>query len=89
VAMHAYIDVGGLGPVDPALDLVGTCSRPPHDTPCGSTSPAVTSNGRAGPAWALQQALGAGWYYTDTNAATSSMGQRALQRLLAQPPSIP
>ncbi len=42
-----------------------------------------------GAAWALQQALGVGWYYVDSNPATSSMGLRTLERLVAHPPAMP
>ncbi|MGR7024253.1 hypothetical protein [Geodermatophilus sp. URMC 62] len=42
-----------------------------------------------GAAWALQQALGVGWYYVDSNPAMSSMGLRTLDRLVAHPPAMP
>ena len=36
-----------------------------------------------GRAWALVQAMGAVWYYVDSNPPMSRMGRRTLQRLLA------
>ncbi|WP_211517131.1 hypothetical protein [Geodermatophilus africanus] len=42
-----------------------------------------------GAAWALQQALGAGWYYVDSNPAMSAMGLRTLERLVTDPPAVP
>jgi hypothetical protein len=36
-----------------------------------------------GKAWAFEQAMGAAWYYAGTNLAMSLMGQRTLQRILA------
>ena len=37
-------------------------------------------------AWAFEQALGAVWYYEDTNPAMSAMGRRTLRRILADSP---
>jgi hypothetical protein len=39
-----------------------------------------------GKAWAFEQALGAVWYYADTNIAMSQMGQRTLERIQAGTP---
>ncbi|HSK32587.1 MAG TPA: phosphotransferase [Propionicimonas sp.] len=36
-----------------------------------------------GRAWALEQAMGAAWYYEQTNPAMSRMGVRTIERLLA------
>jgi hypothetical protein len=36
-----------------------------------------------GKAWAFQQALGAVWYYSESNPAMSRMGRRTLQRIEA------
>jgi hypothetical protein len=38
---------------------------------------------RRGQAWAFEQAMGAAWYYRETNPAMSHMGQVTLARLLA------
>jgi len=42
-----------------------------------------------GTAWALEQAIGAVWYYVDSNPAMSCMGSRTLARITAHPPAIP
>ena len=36
-----------------------------------------------GTAWALEQAMGAVWYYVDSNPAMSRMGLRTLERITA------
>ena len=36
-----------------------------------------------GKAWAFEQAMGAVWYYVDSNPAMSRMGQRTLDRIMA------
>ena len=78
--LTGVLDVGGLGPADPALDLVGAwhsrCSRPAtgrqvlRDAP-GLRRPGMAERGRA---WAFEQAMGVTWYYVDTNPAMSRMG---------------
>jgi aminoglycoside phosphotransferase (APT) family kinase protein len=79
------IDVGGLGPADPALDLVGAwhlLEAGPRqvlrdDLGCGDLE------WERGKAWAFEQAMGAAWYYVESNPAMSLMGQRTLQRIMA------
>jgi aminoglycoside phosphotransferase (APT) family kinase protein len=83
--LAGVIDVGGLGPADPALDLV--CAwhlleagprRVLHDDlNCDDLE------WERGKAWAFEQAMGAVWYYVESNPAMSLMGQRTLQRILA------
>lgn len=78
------IDVGGLGPADPALDLVAAwhlLEAEPRDAfrrklDCDDVE------WHRGIAWALEQALGAAWYYAATNTAMSRMGQRTIGRIL-------
>jgi hypothetical protein len=36
-----------------------------------------------GKAWAFEQAMGAVWYYVDSNPAMSNMGQRTLAHIMA------
>jgi hypothetical protein len=36
-----------------------------------------------GKAWAFEQAMGAIWYYVDSNPAMSHMGRRTLDRIMA------
>jgi len=79
------IDVGGLGPADPALDLVGAwhlLDPGPRrvfrdDLECDDLEWA------RGKAWAFEQAMGAVWYYFESNPAMSLMGQRTLERITA------
>jgi aminoglycoside phosphotransferase (APT) family kinase protein len=86
--LAGVIDVGGLGPADPALDLVAGW----HLLETGPRQVFRASLGcgdlewERGKAWAFEQAMGAVWYYTETNPAMSRMGRRTLHRLQAGPP---
>jgi aminoglycoside phosphotransferase (APT) family kinase protein len=79
------LDVGGLGPADPALDLVGAwhlLEAGPRgvfraDLECDDLEWA------RGKAWAFEQAMGAAWYYVESNPTMSQMGRRTLERILA------
>jgi aminoglycoside phosphotransferase (APT) family kinase protein len=83
--LAGVIDAGGLGPADPALDLVagwhlleagpGQVFR--DDLSCDDLE---WERGRA---WAFEQAMGAVWYYAESNPAMSRMGRRTLERVLA------
>ena len=83
--LAAVIDVGGLGPADPALDLVGAwhlLEADPRrafrqDFGCDDLE------WERGKAWAFEQSMGAAWYYAESNPAMSLMGQRTLQRIVA------
>jgi aminoglycoside phosphotransferase (APT) family kinase protein len=83
--LTGILDVGGLGPADPALDLV--CAW--HLLEAGPRRVLREDLGcddlewDRGQAWAFEQAMGALWYYVDTNPAMSRMGQRTLERILA------
>lgn len=78
------LDVGGLGPADPALDLVGAW----HLLQEGPRQQFRADLGcddlewMRGKAWALEQAMGAVWYYADTNPDMSHMAGRTLERFL-------
>jgi aminoglycoside phosphotransferase (APT) family kinase protein len=78
------LDVGGLGPADPALDLV--CAW--HLLVTGPRQVLRDAlevdelEWQRGRAWAFQQAMGLVWYYVDTNPAMSLMGRRTLRRLV-------
>ena len=86
--LTGVIDVGGLGPADPALDLVaawhlldpGPREAFRTDLRCGDLEWA------RGAAWAFEQAMGVAWYYVETNPPMSHMGRRTLERLTAAPP---
>lgn len=83
--LAGILDVGGLGPADPALDLVCAWhlldTRPREllrkDLRCDELE------WQRGKAWALQQAMGAGWYYRLSNPPMSHMSRRTLERILA------
>lgn len=82
--LTGVIDVGGLGPADPALDLVAawhlleTGPRQVLRADLGSDD----LEWARGQAWALEQALGAVWYYVESNPAMHRMGRTTLQRIL-------
>ena len=78
------LDGGGFKAADPALDLVAgwhlleSGPREVFREAVGGTA-LEWDRGRA---WALEQALGAAWYYVETNPAMSRMGVRTIERLL-------
>lgn len=84
--LAGIIDVGGMGPADPALDLVGGW----HLLEAGPRLVLRDDLGcddlewERGQAWAFQQAMGLVWYYAESNPAMSRLGRRTLQRILAQ-----
>lgn len=83
--LAGVLDVGGLGPADPALDLVGAwhlLDDGPRQTFRDVLQP-DSAQWRRGQAWAFQQAMGLVWYYAETNPAMSAIGRRTLARLLA------
>jgi aminoglycoside phosphotransferase (APT) family kinase protein len=86
--LAGILDVGGLGPADPALDLVSAWhlldTRPREllreDVRCNELE------WERGKAWAFEQAMGAVWYYRLSNPPMSRMGSRTLERILADEP---
>jgi aminoglycoside phosphotransferase (APT) family kinase protein len=83
--LAGVLDVGGFGPADPALDLVSAW----HLLEAGPRRQLREALGcddlewQRGKAWAFQQAMGAVWYYRESNQAMSHMGQVTLERLIA------
>jgi aminoglycoside phosphotransferase (APT) family kinase protein len=83
--LAGILDVGGLGPADPALDLVSAW----HLLEAGPRQALRAALGSGdlewerGKAWALQQAMGLVWYYVDSNPVMAAMGRRTLDRILA------
>jgi aminoglycoside phosphotransferase (APT) family kinase protein len=83
--LAGVLDVGGLGPADPALDLVGawhlldTDRRNILRVDLGCDE----LEWEHGKAWALQQAMGAIWYYVESNPPMHHMARRTLDRILA------
>lgn len=86
--LTGILDVGGLGPADPALDLV--CAwHLLDDAPRKILREDLRCDDiewERGKAWAFEQSLGAAWYYVDTNPGMSQMGVRTLERLMANTP---
>ena len=83
--LAGVLDVGGLGPADPALDLVGAW----HLLDTGPRRllreylECDDVQWQRGKAWAFQQAMGAVWYYRDSNPAMSRMSRCTLARIIA------
>jgi aminoglycoside phosphotransferase (APT) family kinase protein len=83
--LAGILDVGGLKPADPALDLAGAW----HLLDGGPRQVLRDDLGcddlewERGKAWAFAQAMGAGWYYVESNPTMSRMGQRTLHRVMA------
>lgn len=83
--LAGVLDVGGLGPADPALDLVAAWhlldAEPRQvlrdDLHCSDLE------WSRGTAWAFEQAIGLVWYYADSNPTMSRTGRRTLQRIVA------
>ncbi len=87
--LAGVIDVGGLGPADPALDLVAAWHLL-DDVPRQALRDDLGCDDlewERGKAWAFQQAMGAVWYYVESNRAMSRMGRRTLERILADTPA--
>ena len=85
--LTGVLDVGGLGPADPALDLVAAwhlLDPAPRQVLCDALGTGDLEWQR-GMAWAFQQAMGLVWYYADSNPAMSRTGRRTLERILADP----
>jgi len=83
--LAGVIDVGGFGPADPALDLVGAWHLL-DDGPRQALRDRLECDDqewRRGRAWAFAQAIGLVWYYVDSNPIMSEIGRRTLDRLVA------
>jgi aminoglycoside phosphotransferase (APT) family kinase protein len=83
--LTGVLDVGGLAPADPALDLVGAwhlLETGPREEFRAHLSCDDLEWAR-GAAWAFEQALGVVWYYADSNPIMSEMGRRTLSRIAA------
>jgi len=87
--LTGVIDVGGMGPADPALDLVsawhlfeaGPRQVLREDLNCDDLE------WERGKAWAFEQSMGTVWYYVESNQAMSLMGRRTLHRIMADTPA--
>jgi aminoglycoside phosphotransferase (APT) family kinase protein len=89
--LAGILDVGGLGPADPALDLVAAWHLL-EDGPRRELRDELGCDDvqwERGKAWAFEQAMGAVWYYVDSNPAMSRMGSRTLERILTDAGAVP
>jgi aminoglycoside phosphotransferase (APT) family kinase protein len=89
--LAGVVDVGGLGPADPALDLVAAWHLL-NPRPRRTLREALQCDDlqwARGAAWAFQQAMGTVWYYADSNPPMSRMGRRTLERIVADESLIP
>jgi aminoglycoside phosphotransferase (APT) family kinase protein len=77
------LDPGNLGPADPALDLMGLWSLFDDERRDVVRTRLACSDleWARGRAWAFQQAMGATWYYVESNPTMSAQGRRALDRI--------
>ena len=83
--LAGILDVGDLGPADPALDLVAAwhlLEDGPRQTLRGDLR-SDDLEWERGKAWAFEQAMGLVWYYADSNPAMSRAGHRTLERIQA------
>jgi aminoglycoside phosphotransferase (APT) family kinase protein len=83
--LTGVLDVGGLGPADPALDLVAAwhlLDPEPRAAFRADLRPSDLQWAR-GIAWAFEQAMGLVWYYAASNPAMSLTGRRTLERITA------
>jgi aminoglycoside phosphotransferase (APT) family kinase protein len=85
--LAGVLDVGGLAPADPALDLIVGWHL--FDRPVREEFRIAVGCDELGwvrsQAWAFQQAVGLVWYYEHTNPRMSSLGRSTLGRILADP----
>jgi aminoglycoside phosphotransferase (APT) family kinase protein len=83
--LAGVIDVGGFGPADPALDLVGAW----HLLESGPRRVLRDKVGcneaqwERGKGWAFAQSMGLVWYYAESNPTMAAIGRRTLDRLVA------
>ncbi|MGH7911030.1 MAG: aminoglycoside phosphotransferase family protein [Candidatus Dormibacteraceae bacterium] len=82
--LRGVLDVGGAGPADPALDLVGAWHLLERG-PRGALREALGCDDlewERGKAWAFEHAMGVVWYYLESNPTLSDMGRRTLHRII-------
>ncbi|GAS97484.1 aminoglycoside phosphotransferase [Mycolicibacterium canariasense] len=79
------LDVGGFKAADPALDLVSAWHLldAPRRELLRNHLGCDEDEWQRGRGWAFQQAMGAVWYYVDSNPAMSTNSRRTLERIQA------
>jgi aminoglycoside phosphotransferase (APT) family kinase protein len=80
--LAGVLDVGGLGPADPALDLVAAWHLLDAGPRRALRSHCDELSWERGRAWAFAQSMGLVWYYADSNPTMSRIGRRTLARVL-------
>lgn len=83
--LAGVLDVGGLAPADPAVDLVcawHVFEPEPRDVLRRDLS-CDDLEWERGRAWAFEQAMGLVWYYRTSNPTMSRIGERTLRRILS------
>ncbi len=81
--LAGVLDVGGLGPADPALDLVvawHALEEGPRQV-LRARLDCTDVEWERGRAWSLEQAMGLVWYYLESNPPMARLGRRTLMRL--------
>ncbi len=81
--LAGVLDVGGLEPADPALDLVvawPALEEGPRQV-LRTRLDCTALQWERGRAWALEQAMGLVWYYVESNPPMARLGRRTLMRL--------
>jgi len=84
--LTGVIDVGGLRPADPALDLIAAWHmlEPGPRQVFRETLGCHDDEWERGKAWAFAQAMGLVWYYAESNPTMCALGRRTLQHLVNQ-----
>lgn len=87
--LAGVLDVGGLGPADPALDLVAAWHllEPGPRRLLRADLGCDDLEWERGRAWAFHQAMGLVWYYVESNPEMSRLGRRTLDRITADSPA--
>ncbi|GAB3601028.1 phosphotransferase [Microbacterium tumbae] len=85
--LAGVLDSGSFGPADRALDLVAAWHLfdAPRRARLRRALEVEETEWLRGAAWALQQAMGLGWYYADANPTMSRLGLSTMDRLLSDP----
>ncbi len=85
--LAGVIDVGGFGPADPALDLVGAWHLLDADPRQVFREKLACDDHEweRGKGWAFVQSMGMVWYYVESNPVMAAVGRRTLDRLVAAP----
>ena len=79
------LDCGGFGPADPSLDVIAGWHML-NDGPRAVFRAELQCDElewERSKAWALEQSLGAVWYYEESNSAMNGMGRHTIDRIIA------